>query len=54
MVALFVAANYVLASGDFTADDDLLITAQVAGIGLVFGLLVGRWWALWLPSRRQA
>jgi hypothetical protein len=49
VIALFIGANYALLSGDYSADDDLLVISLIVGIGVMFGLLIGRWWALLLP-----
>ena len=49
IVALFVGANALLYTHDWSSGDDGRLILLLVGIGLAFGLLVGRMWALALP-----
>jgi hypothetical protein len=46
-IALFVAANVALVQADFGGD--LTAIAALVGVGALFGLSVGRWWAVAVP-----
>lgn len=49
VAALYAGATTAIVAADFGPGDGVIVTVLVIGVQVVFGVTIGRWWAVLLP-----